>query len=276
MSRKSIVCLFAVLLLAGCGRSPLGTGYAVTYPEQLRDSNAQTFSYTHFLRLVMAHDSVKPRFERARDLCLRDAALGCKLIAAAISVNDNAYVTGDQASLAVALPHDKVAVFEKALLEPLPQDGSDKVSVQSRTTSAENVTTEASDTDRKITQLTAYRDKLAVLAKRSDLSVADLMKVEAELSKVEGDLDAALSDKRDVGRTHRQRTADGFIGRETGPLRAHRAGLAQCGRYIRREHRERNRFFDPRHSMAADRRRRSVPGFALLAVVPPQESGRIT
>ena len=199
MSRKSIVCLFAVLLLAGCGRSPLGTGYAVTYPEQLRDSNAQTFSYTHFLRLVMAHDSVKPRFERARDLCLRDAALGCKLIAAAISVNDNAYVTGDQASLAVALPHDKVAVFEKALLEPLPQDGSDKVSVQSRTTSAENVTTEASDTDRKITQLTAYRDKLAVLAKRSDLSVADLMKVEAELSKVEGDLDAALSDKRDVG-----------------------------------------------------------------------------
>jgi uncharacterized protein (DUF2384 family) len=199
MSRKSIICLFAVLLLAGCGRSPLGTGYAVTYPEQLRDSNVQTFSYTHFLRLVMAHDSVKPRFERARDLCLRDTALGCKLIAAAISVNDSAYVTGDQASLAVALPHDKVAVFEKALLESLPQDGSDKVSVRSRTTSAENVTTEASDTDRKITQLTAYRDKLAALAKRSDLSVADLMKVEAELSKVEGDLDAALSDKRNVG-----------------------------------------------------------------------------
>ncbi len=153
------------------------------------------FSYSHYLGLVMNHDAVKARFEWARDKCLNDRALNCKLITASISSGG---YPGEEASLVVALPHDKVALFEKSLLQPLPQDGAQKVTVQSRSTSAENVTTEASDNHRKVAQLTAYRDRLAALSKRRDLSVADLMKVEAELSKVESDLDAALAQNRDV------------------------------------------------------------------------------
>jgi hypothetical protein len=147
----------------------------------------------------MTHAAVKPRFERARDKCLHDAALNCKLITATISANASGYAAGDEATLAVALPHDKVAQFENSLLEPLNEDGSAKVNVQGRSTSAENVATQASDNERKVAQLTAYRDRLEALAKRSDLSVADLMKVEAELAKVQGDLDAALAEKRDIG-----------------------------------------------------------------------------
>ena len=37
------------------------------------------------------------------------------------------------------------------------------------------------------------------LAVNGDGSVADLMKVEAELAKVQGDLDAAMAEKRDIG-----------------------------------------------------------------------------
>jgi Domain of unknown function (DUF4349) len=206
MPRNLIIGLAALVVLAGCGQPT--TGYHRSYynaapPAMYETLKAdvggepvQAFSYSHFLNLAMAHDSVKPRFERARDLCLHDATLDCKLIAASISASDDA--TGDEASLTVALPHDKIAVFEKSLLDSLPQDGSAKVAVLSRSTNAENVVTEASDSDRKLAQLTSYRDKLAALAKRTDLSVGDLMKVEAELAKVESDLSAALAEKRDV------------------------------------------------------------------------------
>ena len=201
--RRIAICLIALVVLAGCGeRTPrYARGYAlstVALKEQVAP-DGQVFSYSHALALVMPHDAVRPRFERARDRCLHDAALDCKLISASISANNGGYQTGDEASLLVALPHDKIAVFEKAVLEPVAEDGTGKVTVQSRSTTAENVATQASDNEHKVAQLTAYRDRLEALAKRGDLSVADIMKVEAELSKVQGDLDAALTEKRDIG-----------------------------------------------------------------------------
>lgn len=201
MLKKIGIGLAAILLLAGCGQqSPrFARSYNLAAPMMLRDARggaSQVFSYSHYLALVMPHDAVKPRFERARDRCLNDAALRCKLITASLTANE---LTGDEANLVVALPHDKVTLFEKSLLEPLTEDGSGKATVQSRSTSAENVTTQAGDNERKVAQLTAYRDRLMALTKRTDLSVTDLMKVEAELSKVEADLNAALAEKRDVG-----------------------------------------------------------------------------
>jgi hypothetical protein len=202
MLRKAFVCVAALAVLAGCG--PYGPsnygGYNAAPMLMERAANGQFFAYSHVLSLVMSHDSVKARFDKARDKCLKDAALKCTLIGASIS--DEAvpsYGTGGAlARLVVALPHDQVAAFEEALMQALPQDGSQKLVVASHSTSAENVSNAVSDTDRKIVQLTTYRDRLAALAKRSDLGVADLMKIEAELSKVQGDLDAALAEKRDL------------------------------------------------------------------------------
>ncbi len=191
MLRKIGIGFAAMLLLAGCGqRAPSNALVYGGLPMSLRapaGEDNQVFSYTHMLSLLLPHGGVKQSFEKARDACLHDAALGCKLIAA----NINTGLSADEASLSVALPHDKVAVFEKMLTQG-------DVTVQSRTTSAENVTTQAADNERKVAQLTAYRDRLAALLKRSAISVADLMKVEAELSKVEADLGAALAEKRDV------------------------------------------------------------------------------
>jgi hypothetical protein len=193
MLRKLGLIAAAALLVAGCGDRIGRGGYAnaLVEPMMLKDrsdTHAQVFSYSHSLGLILPHGGVKSSFEKAREACLHAAALKCELVSASLSSGEvSAYAT-----VVVALPHDKVAVFEKSLTNA-------GASVQSRTTNAENVTTEASDNDRKIAQLTAWRDRLAALAKRSDLSVADVMKVEAELSKVEADLGAALAEKRDIG-----------------------------------------------------------------------------
>jgi hypothetical protein len=154
---------------------------------------AQQFSYSHMMSLLMGHDAVKARYDAARELCLHDAALRCKLLAASLDEDAD----GASAHLDVALPHDAVAGFEAALMKPVAQDKGG-IELRSRSSQAESVENEKSDTDKKVAQLTRYRDGLAGLAKRPNLSVDDFIKVQQELSKTEADLDQAQSASRDV------------------------------------------------------------------------------
>ena len=186
----------ATALLAGCGPSPVGFSRS-TYSGMLaaREQPNASFSYNHFLSIAMGRDYIRPRFERAEAQCLHDSKFQCTLISASLDAADaNDY--GPSATLLISLPHAQIAQFQSALLKPVAGDGGAKV--QSQTTSAENVSQEAADATRKVKQLSDYRDRLAALAKRPGLSVDDLIKVESELSKAQGDLDDATSQLNNV------------------------------------------------------------------------------
>ena len=203
MPRKLSFILIAVLSLAGCTRSGgpperlmLSRDYAAQDKPASPPDQAQIFSFSHSLTLLMGHDAVKSRYDTARESCLHDASLHCKLQSASL---DEA-ADGASAHLEVALPHDKLAAFEARLLKP---EGD--VEIRSRSTRAESVESQASDVAKKVAQLGKYRDGLAGLAKRPNLSVDDFIKVQSELSKTEADLDEALAQKRDIaGRIARE------------------------------------------------------------------------
>src|SRR6516164_4754518 len=125
MSRKLPIILFTMLLIAGCGRHETAPAMLAEAPPMLNlaaappsISPAQIFSFSHTLSLFMAHDAVRARFERARERCLRDAALHCRLV----SASENESGEAVSAQLEVALPHDSIAAFETGLLRPLVQD----------------------------------------------------------------------------------------------------------------------------------------------------------
>ncbi len=149
------------------------------------------FSLQHDLTLSMPHDSVAARFAAARDACLKDKALSCTLTSASLTASKAV-----SAQLEVALPHDKVAVFEKRLTKRLPQDGNGKVEITSRSTSAENQTQAAADIDRQLTQAKAYRDQLEALAKRSSLTVDEVLKIHEALTEAQSAVDSAEAAKR--------------------------------------------------------------------------------
>jgi uncharacterized protein DUF4349 len=201
MPRKLSVILLALPLLAGCGRhASQPVGFAMPDETPQAESlaappapTAQIFSFSHTLSLIMAHDAVRARFERARERCLHDTALRCRLL----NASENESGEAISAHLDVALPHDGIATFEAALLKPLPAD-KDGVEVAARSTQTQSVENQANDTDRKVAQLTKYRDGLATLAKRTDLGVEDFIRVQQELSQTEANLDEALAAKRDV------------------------------------------------------------------------------
>jgi hypothetical protein len=210
MLRKIIIVSVCALALAGCGRNS-------GQPEMLRvrsapfvpppdintasDASApnstpsvQQFSYSHSWNLILSHAALPRHFEAARDACLKDKTLDCRLVSANLSDD------GDTASaqLSVLVPHASLDRFERLLRTPRAGEKPDDIRVASRSTRAESVENAAADSNRKVSQLTGYRDRLAAIAKRPNLSVDDLIKLEAEQARVETDLDEALAEQRGI------------------------------------------------------------------------------
>jgi hypothetical protein len=203
MVRQSIAFAACVVLVAGCDRPP-GNFLKANAPAALMADmvapesvpGPQQFSYSHSWSVRVNHGAVGPRFVRARDFCLHDKALHCKLVSANIQSGDEGGAAS--ASLNVQLPHGALDRFEQALLAPVGGEKPGDAAMVSRSTQAQSVETEASDTAHKVAQLTAYRDRLADIAKRPNLSVDDIIKVEAERARVQGDLDQATGHQRDL------------------------------------------------------------------------------
>lgn len=183
MTRKIAVLVGVAILLAGCGQSGPTDSYGLArarYPsalaEQVAPGQGDAFAYIHTLELAMKRSAVRLRFERARERCLKDASLHCKLLSANIQTGQYGDEDSVSGSLTLALPHDQVAMFEKGLLAPVDDESAGDVSVRSQSTQAENVGQEVTDADRKLAQLTDYGDRLTALSKRPNVSVDDLIK----------------------------------------------------------------------------------------------------
>jgi Domain of unknown function (DUF4349) len=205
-SRSSLVLCF-VLGLAACGPAPqqvspdngvpppvpgyVGDGIAnpaSKTPEQA----AAKLAYSHQLDLEMPPAMVGPRFGRARDACVNNPAYGCLLLSADLR-SGNGY---PRAGLTVRLPHGQVEAFEQSVLAPLPGETAGETAILSRSTSAEDLTQALQDTERRLSELTQYRDRLMELAKRSDAKVEDLIKVESELASTQSQIEAIIAQQK--------------------------------------------------------------------------------
>ncbi len=169
-------------------------------PPPLGGAQEQTIkpklAYSHRLALEMAADKIGPRYERARAMCLDDAKMGCILVQASIAGGDARARQLPHASLTVRLPHDKIAAFEQALLSPLEGEAKGEPIVRERSTDAEDLTYALLDVERRLAQLTDYRDRLIALAKRGDAKVDDLIKIEGKISEVQSQIEALQAQQR--------------------------------------------------------------------------------
>jgi uncharacterized protein DUF4349 len=69
-----------------------------------------------------------------------------------------------------------------------------------------------------VAQLTAHRDRLAEIAKRPNLSVDDLIKLEAEQARVETDLDTAISEQRGIDSGLKREQVDVTMSEDVPPV----------------------------------------------------------
>jgi hypothetical protein len=102
------------------------------------------------------------------------------------------------AHLTVALPHESVPVYERALLDPLPGEGKSDVFVKARTTKAQNVTGQVQDIEGRLAQLTNYRDRMMELSKRGG-KTEELIQIEGEISRTQASIEQIEAQKRELG-----------------------------------------------------------------------------
>jgi hypothetical protein len=194
--RRSLASLVLVVPLLGCGNeahTPMRSAGAAQ--EGLgRGDPRSTLAYSHTLSLEMPEATVAPRFERARDRCLDDAALGCTLLSASHELR--MYSNPARATLIVRLPHDGVAKFEASLFEPVAGERAGEAAVMSRATSTEELSVLITDAERRMAQLADYRDRLSALAQRPDARIEELMKIASELSTVQSQIEALTAQQK--------------------------------------------------------------------------------
>lgn len=205
MNRVAIVCAASLLVLSACSeRKQELPAYEVMGPvreaavDATASTPAQLFSYAHAISVQMPESSVQDRFARARDLCVGDAAIGCKLLSASMNGSGENEYSVSRGQLDVMLPHDQVEPFKAKLLELVEGEADGDVDVMSSWSSAQDVQQEASDLAQRIKQQTDYRDRLTEILKRPNLSVADLIQATETLSRAQATLDQLTSQSQNV------------------------------------------------------------------------------
>ena len=114
--RKSLIVVSASILLFGCGRPnhlaevrlsapPPPSPAFVPPPDIVANNSNGNFSYAHALALLMPHASVETRYDRARERCLHDTSLNCKLVSSSLDKENSGTYS---AQLIIAVPHEKV------------------------------------------------------------------------------------------------------------------------------------------------------------------------
>jgi len=210
MRRTPALLALLLLNLAACDKGPRPTDSSagqfhatkldfpppteVNIPPQAKAPDTLKLAYSHQFDVEMPPAMIEPRFERARDACLKNQALGCVLLGANFS-SGNGY---PRASLVLRLSHGQVEPFEQAVLAPLPDETPGAASVLQRSTEAEDMTQALLDIGRRLSQLTQYRDRLLELAKHTDAKVEDLIKVESELATTQSQIEALVAQQQHV------------------------------------------------------------------------------
>jgi len=208
---RSVCTIAVVLALSGCDNAALKEKVAEYAPaptdrlmaEPAADKRVEPegpkLAYSHNLSIETKADMVKQRFEQVRDACVSGTIAGCVLLNA--SIEEVGFDRGRHpvASLSVRLTHEAVGPFEQAVLKPLPGEQPSDVAVVSRSTSAEDLTVAITDGDRRLAQLTDYRDRLTALAKRGDAKVEDLIKVQSELSTTQSQIEELTAQQKRLG-----------------------------------------------------------------------------
>ena len=193
--------LFGVALLclggaAGCRREEASASAAFSTITTPRNVGGDVkLAYSHTLSIDIAADHLAERFTAARDRCLGDAALRCVVVESQIE-QDPIGAAPPHARLDVHLPHDTVAAYVGAVTAPMVGQPAASVVVRAQGSRAEDLARPIEDGARRLAQLADYRARLTELAGRPDTRTDDLIKIAAEVSRTQSDIEAADARQR--------------------------------------------------------------------------------
>ncbi len=172
----------AKMAAAGRGRAE-HLGIAQASPSTEQDTSQRRYvAVRHDISLFSAAEAVEPAWQQAQEAC---AAAGCELLAASVTRDEQRRPS--QASLQARIPPQAVEAF----LARVATLGS----IGQHSRNADDKTDEVIDTEARLTNLTAFRDRLRTLLGAPGARLKDVIEVERELVRVQSEIDS-LTNRR--------------------------------------------------------------------------------
>jgi hypothetical protein len=219
--RAAATCLLFAALLVACDRKPRAAATpapAARFAAARAAAPAETanwftqgapqgaalgLAYTHSVGLEVAGGAIGAHFNAARDRCLNTPELHCILLRAEFGDAPSDDTTGGaaprhQGSLALRLPHDKIAGYAAALTAPLPGEAPGLARVIRQSMTAEDLSRPIADTAQRVAQLQSYLASLKSLGDRLTISVGELVKIAAETARTQSEIEAAQAEARNL------------------------------------------------------------------------------
>jgi len=199
--KRVVILTLAALSLAACNK-PSSTGaaqdaaaVAPAPPDAKAKSppgapivSAAMLAYTYGYDLIAPAKALPDLFAQHQKACADAGPAACQVVGAAMSQGDDKTVTG---RLTIQARPDWLAGFRERLAGDAKAAGG---RIADSRTESEDLTRQIVDTEAAVRARSALRDRLqAILATRPG-KLSDLLDVEKELARVQGELDATQSE----------------------------------------------------------------------------------
>lgn len=144
-------------------------------------------AYVYGLGLELPGERLAAVMDAHAQACTEAGPAVCQVISSSRDGDPDDFIEG---RLNLRAQPDWLATFMAQAEESADEAGGE---VRSRSTSAEDVTRQMVDTEARLTALRTLRDRLQEILRSRPGRVADLLEVERELARVQGELDATTS-----------------------------------------------------------------------------------
>ena len=152
----------------------------------------QYIAYSYNFQLQYTAASVEPAMDAHRATCMAAGANICQVVASSASERNADY---SQAHLQIRATPDWLRTFLGGLEEEVTGQGGDIVSSSMSST---DLSRPILDAEARLSAQRALRERLTLLLAREDAEIDDLVALERELARVQGNIEAAESNLRNM------------------------------------------------------------------------------
>jgi hypothetical protein len=177
-----------LITLTGCSGSGQNEQVEAFISDAELDQREKTkyLAYEHFLVVELGTSEINSKYEEIVSYCSKDDEFDCTLLESSIS--SSSYSSSSSADIRLRIKPGGV----KSLLELASNEGE----TAHQSTRIDDLATEVVDTEKRLSMLTAHRDRLIELQQTESADIDALLKIAKELASVQSELEQAAGNEQ--------------------------------------------------------------------------------
>jgi hypothetical protein len=183
MNARILLSILFVVILAGCSDS-LETQQSQAFisdAEYNQREKTKYLAYEHHLVVELGLEEIRGKYEEILSFCGEDEKFSCTILESSLSSSDFSGSSSSSADIRLRIkPTGVKSLFELA---------SNKGRTSHQSTKIDDLAKDVIDTEKRLSMLTAHRDRLIELQQTESADIDALLKIAKELASVQSELE---------------------------------------------------------------------------------------